>query len=136
MIRRSWKSEMQTWVSYYFDSAKFTPEKVEEWVQKQTCKDCPVFTRIDEVGLLTAAQRLYKHYGLTCWKQLKATNYPPPKMLMKKQRCKQMISRQRYLCQQISYRKRTSILSNLLKLNGYPTSRAYLLKAQTLRQMQ
>ena len=32
-------------------------------MQKRTHKDCPVCTRIEEVGLLTAAQRLYKQYG-------------------------------------------------------------------------
>lgn len=50
-------------ISYRFDSAKFTPEKAAEWVQKRTYKDCLVSTRIEEVGLLTAAQRLYKQYG-------------------------------------------------------------------------
>jgi hypothetical protein len=50
-------------ISYRFDSAKFTPEKAQEWVQKRTHKDCPVCTRIEEVGMLTAAQRLYKQYG-------------------------------------------------------------------------
>jgi hypothetical protein len=50
-------------ISYRFDSVKFTSEKAQEWVQKRTHKDCPVCTRIDEVGLLTAAQRLYKQYG-------------------------------------------------------------------------
>ncbi len=44
-------------ISYRFDSAKFTPEKAQEWVQKRTHKDCPVCTRIEEVGLLTAAQK-------------------------------------------------------------------------------
>src|SRR5665647_3427873 len=50
-------------ISYRFDSAKFTPEKAKEWMQKRTYKDCPVCTRMEEVGYMTAAQRLYKQYG-------------------------------------------------------------------------
>jgi len=78
-------------ISYRFDSAKFTPEKAQEWVQKRTHKDCPICTRMEEVGYMTAAQRLYKQYGATCWKWLKATNYPQKKMLMKKLHNKKMI---------------------------------------------
>jgi hypothetical protein len=50
-------------ISCRFDSAKFTSEKAKEWVQKRTHKDYPICTRMEEVGYMTAAQRLYKHYG-------------------------------------------------------------------------
>jgi Uncharacterized protein conserved in bacteria (DUF2213) len=66
-------------VSYRFDSSKFTPEKAEEWVQKRTHKDCPVCTRIDEVGLLTAAQRLYKQYGADVLEVIEGHQLPPKK---------------------------------------------------------
>jgi hypothetical protein len=64
-------------ISYRFDSAKFTPKKAEEWVQKRTHKDCPVCTRIDEVGLLTAAQRLYKQYGADVLEVVEGYTLPP-----------------------------------------------------------
>ena len=50
-------------ISYHFDAAKYTPEKAKEWVDKRAVKDCPVCTRMEQVGYLTAAQRLYKQYG-------------------------------------------------------------------------
>jgi hypothetical protein len=56
-----------------------TPEKAEEWVQKRTHKDCPVCTRIDEVGLLTAAQRLYKQYGADVLEVIEGHQLPPTK---------------------------------------------------------
>ena len=58
---------------------KFTPEKAAEWVQKRTHKDCPVCTRIDEVGLLTAAQRLYKQYGADVLEVIEGHQLPPTK---------------------------------------------------------
>ena len=64
-------------ISYRFDSAKFTPEKAKEWVQKRTYKDCPVCTRIEEVGLLTAAQRLYKQYGADVLEVIEGHELPP-----------------------------------------------------------
>jgi len=66
-------------ISYRFDSAKFTSEKAKEWVQKRTYKDCPVCTRIDEVGLLTAAQRLYKQYGADVLEVIEGHQLPPTK---------------------------------------------------------
>jgi hypothetical protein len=66
-------------ISYRFDSAKFSHEKAQEWVQKRTHKDCPVCTRIDEVGLLTAAQRLYKQYGADVLEVIEGHNLPPKK---------------------------------------------------------
>ncbi len=64
-------------VSYRFDSSKFTAEKAEEWVQKRTHKDCPVCTRMEEVGLLTAAQRLYKQYGADVLEVVEGHTLPP-----------------------------------------------------------
>jgi hypothetical protein len=61
-------------VSYRFDSAKFTPEKAQQWVQKRTYKDCPVCK--GKVGFLTAAQRLYNSMVLTFWKLLKVLYLP------------------------------------------------------------
>jgi hypothetical protein len=51
-------------ISYRFDPAKYAPEKAKKWVQKRTHKDYPVCTRMEEVGYMTAAQRLYKQYGV------------------------------------------------------------------------
>ena len=68
-------------ISYRFDSAKFTPEKAQEWVQKRTHKDCPVCTRIEEVGLLTAAQRLYKQYGADVLEVIEGHKLPPKRCL-------------------------------------------------------
>lgn len=66
-------------ISYRFDSAKFTHEKAEEWVQKRTHKDCPVCTRMEEVGLLTAAQRLYKQYGADVLEVIEGHKLPSAK---------------------------------------------------------
>jgi hypothetical protein len=66
-------------ISYRFDSTKFTPEKAQGWVQKRTRKDCQVCIRIDEVGLLTAAQRLYKQYGADGLEVIEGHNVPPKK---------------------------------------------------------
>jgi hypothetical protein len=64
-------------ISYRFDSAKFTSEKAKEWVQKRTHKDCPVCTRLEEVGLLLAAQRLYKQYGAEVLEVIEGHELPP-----------------------------------------------------------
>jgi hypothetical protein len=48
-------------------------------VQKRTYKDCPVCTRIDEVGLLTAAQRLYKQYGADVLEVIEGHKLPSTK---------------------------------------------------------
>jgi len=48
-------------------------------VQKRTYKDCPVCTRIDEVGLLTAAQRLYKQYGADVLEVIEGHQLPSTK---------------------------------------------------------
>jgi len=66
-------------ISYRFDSAKFSSEKAQEWVQKRTHKDCPVCTRIEEVGLLTAAQRLYKQYGADVLEVIEGHKLPSTK---------------------------------------------------------
>jgi len=66
-------------ISYRFDSAKFTPEKAQEWVQKRTHKACPVCTRIDEVGFLTAARRLYKQYGADVLEVIEGHQLPSEK---------------------------------------------------------
>jgi hypothetical protein len=42
-------------------------------------KDCPECTRIDEVGLLTAAQRLYKQYWADVLEVIEGHQLPPTK---------------------------------------------------------
>ena len=50
-------------ISYHFDKAKFTEEAAKVWVEKRKIKDCPVCSRMEEIGYVEAASRLYKHYG-------------------------------------------------------------------------
>ncbi len=71
-------------ISYRFDSAKFTSEKAKEWVQKRTYKDCPICTRMEEVGYMTAAQRLYKQYGADVLEVIEGHKLPSPKDTDKK----------------------------------------------------
>jgi len=66
-------------ISYRFDSAKFTPEKAKEWVQKRTHKDCPICLRMEEVGYMTAAQRLYKQYGADVLEVIEGHKLPSTK---------------------------------------------------------
>ena len=48
-------------------------------MQKRTHKACPVCTRIDEVGFLTAARRLYKQYGADVLEVIEGHQLPSEK---------------------------------------------------------
>ena len=50
-------------VSYVFDASKYSKEQADEYVKKRQTADCPVCTRMLDVGLIEAANRLYKQYG-------------------------------------------------------------------------
>jgi len=48
-------------------------------VQKRAYKDCPICTRMEEVGYMTAAQRLYEQYGADVLEVIEGHKLPPKK---------------------------------------------------------